>query len=95
MAHDNRAGENQGKCSAAEQQQAGRGQVRSGKAVLKALLVAFHMERRLRQRFRFKHQLRKRHFFNGHQCFFHDRPSRVLASVSTRLTGSTRTTPCG
>ena len=93
VTHDHDAGNQQCQKAAPAENNAGRGQV-GGKAVLKTVtksfLVTFHMDGRFMQ-------IGQRFFGKKDGGSFHDLPSapEVLASVSTRLTGSTRTTACG
>ena len=94
MAHDHDAGNQQCQKAASAEDDAGCGQIGGGKAVLKAVpkafLITFHVEGRLMQ-------IGQRLFGNEEGGSFHERPSslEVLASVSTRLTASTRSTACG
>ena len=94
VTHDHDAGNQQCQKAASTENNAGRGQAGGGKVVLKTVpksfLVTFHVEGRLMQ-------IGQRFFGEKDGGSFHDRASapEVLASVSTLLTESTRTTACG
>ena len=99
VAHDHDAGNQQCQKTASAENNTGRGQVGGGKAVLKTVpksfLVTFRVD--FARRGRRHAQIEQRFFGKKDGGSFHDLPSapEVLASVSTRLTGSTRTTACG